>query len=136
VIYSKQHQRLGPREEYRLHEIERIKNSQTLAERFSQLQSLTVDLEYFSPQSTIHASRLKYTANLNHARSVFRFDCLNQECIQGDFDLSADLANAIAARRATVSGELACRGWRSKTTIDRLVCGHVLHYTLTAEYIS
>jgi hypothetical protein len=93
-----------------------------------------VDLAYFGPESLTRSSQLRYTANLPHARSVFRFDCPNPECVQGDFDLSADLANAVAARQTTVSGELVCQGWRSKTTIDKLSCGHVLRYTLTIGY--
>jgi hypothetical protein len=129
-----QHQKLGPRAEYRRHEGERIKNSPTLAERFEQLKSLTVDLAYFSPETRSRSSQVKFTANLVHARSVLRFDCPNPECVEGDFDLSADLANAIASRQTNVAGELVCRGWRSKTTVGTMSCGHVLRYTLTVGY--
>jgi hypothetical protein len=127
-------QKLGPRAEYRRQEGERIKNSATLAERFNQLKSLTVDLAHFGPEHLTRSSQLKYTVNLAHAKSVFRFDCPNQECVQGDFDLSADLANAVAARRTSVSGEVVCQGWRSKTTIDKVCCDHMLRYTLTVGY--
>ena len=51
--------------------------------------------------------------NLKHAKSVFRFDCQNKECIRGDFDLSDVLAEAIAAQRTTAIGELRCKGWRN-----------------------
>ena len=128
------HQKLGPRAEYRRQESERIKNSATLAEKFEQLKSLIVELEYFGPTKLGRTSQVRYTVNLAHAKSVFQFDCPNQECVQGDFDLSADLANAVAARRTTASGEMVCRGWRSKTTIDSMPCGHVLRYKLTVGY--
>jgi len=128
------HQRFGPRAEYRRQESERIKNSATLAERFEQLKSLTVQLSYFTPENLPRPSQLKYTVNLAHARSVFSFDCPNEECVQGDFDLSTDLANAVHARQTTVSGEMVCQGWRSKTTIDRVSCGHILRYKLTIGY--
>jgi len=127
-------QKLGPRAEYRRQEGERIKSSPTLAERFEQLKSLTVDLAYFGPENVSRSSRVKYTVNLAHAKSVFRFDCPNQECVQGDFDLSADLASAVASGQTTVSKEVVCQGWRSKTTIDKVSCGHILRYTFTVGY--
>ena len=128
------HRKLGPRAEYRRQESERVKNSATLAERFQQLKSLTADLAYFGPGSLTRSTRLKYTFNLACAKSVFRFDCPNPECVKGDFDLSADLANAVAAHRSTLSGEVVCQGWRNKTTIDKVPCGHVMRYKLTAGY--
>jgi hypothetical protein len=128
------HHKVGPRAEYRMQESERTKNSATLAEKFEQLKSLTVDLAYFGPESLIRTGQLKYTVNLAHARSVFRFDCPNPECVQGDFDLSADLANAVAAHQTTVTGEAVCRGWRNKAAIDSVLCGHVLRYKLTVGY--
>ena len=128
------HQKLGPRAEYRREEGQRVNNSATLAERFRDLKSLTADLAYFSPQGLTRSSQLRYTVNLTYAKSVFRFDCPNQECVEGDFDLSADLANAVAARQTTVTGEVVCRGWRSKTTIGNVSCGHILRYKLTIGY--
>ena len=127
-------QKFSPRAEYRRQEGERVQNSATLAERFGDLKSLTVDLAFFSPEALNCSSQLKYTVNLAHAKSVFRFDCPNQECVEGDFDLSAELANAIAAHHTTVSGEAVCQGWRSKTAIDTGRCGHILLYKLTAGY--
>jgi hypothetical protein len=113
---------------------ERVRNSATLAERFEQLKSLTVDLAYFGPENLSRSSQVKYTLNLAHAKSVFRFDCPNPECVQGDFDLSAELAKAVAARHSSVSGQMVCQGWRSKTTMDSIACGHVLRYKLTVGY--
>jgi hypothetical protein len=135
VIHSfMHHQKLGPRAEYRRREGERIKSSVSLAERFGQLKSLSAELSYFGPQSLTPTGQLKCTFNLAHAKSVFRFDCPNQECVEGDFDLSSDLAGAVAARHTTLSGKLICQGWRSKTTINTVPCGHVICYKLTAGY--
>ena len=128
------HQKLGPRAEYRRQEGERIRSSPTLAERFNTIKSLSVDLAFFGPDNLVRSSHIKYTVNLAHAKSVFRFDCPNPECVQGDFDLSVNLAAAIAARDTNVTGEVVCRGWRSKTTIDKVTCGHILHYKLTVGY--
>jgi hypothetical protein len=129
-----QHQKVGPRAEYRRQESERVKNSATLAEKFQQLKSLTAELAYFGPGNLGRRSRVKYTFNVACAKSVFRFDCPNPECVEGDFDLSADLADAVAARHTSLSGEVVCQGWRNKTTIDKVPCGHVMRYKLTAGY--
>ena len=105
-----------------------------LADRFQKLKSLTVGLEYFDGEGLTKNSRIKYEVNLAHAKSVFRFNCPNSECIRGDFDLSAELAEAVAHRRTSVSGEIACQGWQSKTTINTVHCRNVLRYTISLGY--
>jgi hypothetical protein len=77
---------------------------------------------------------LKLTFNLDHAKSLVRFDCSNPECIGGDFDLSTVLANAVAGRRKTVTGEAICQGWRNKSTIDLVRCHHILRFKLSLGY--
>jgi hypothetical protein len=128
------HQKTSPRAEYRRQEDQRVKDSVTLADRFAELKSLTVDLEYFHPGDLSRSSQLKYTVNLAHAKSVFRFDCPNHECVEGDFDLSTTLAQTVAARQTSLTGEAICQGWRSKTTIESISCGHILRYKLTVGY--
>ena len=128
------HQRTGARAEYRQQEGQRIKDSNSLADRFGQLKSLRVDLSYFDPEGVTKTSEIKYTVNLVHAKSVFCFNCPNNECVRGDFDLSEQLAQAIAAGETTVTGEMACQGWRSKTTIDTLRCANLLRYKLSLTY--
>jgi len=101
---------------------------------FGKLKSLTVDLEYSDPEGLVKGKRIKYEVNLANAKSVFRFSCPNDECIRGDFDLSAELAKAVAERRKSVSGEKVCQGWRSKTTVDTVHCHNLLRYKLTLGY--
>jgi hypothetical protein len=127
-------QRLGARAEYREQESQRVKDSATLAARFGQLKSLTVDLKYYDPSRVNKNSEVKYEVNLAGAKSVFRFNCPNPECVGGDFDLSEELAEAIAARQTGVSGEKTCEGWRSKTTIETVHCHQVLRYKFTLKY--
>jgi len=127
-------QKFGPRADYRQQESQRIKQSASLSEKFQELRSLTVELAYFTPGGVTRNSQIKYTVNPAHAKSVFRFDCLNGECIRGDFDLSEALARAVATRQATASGEICCQGWLSKTTIDRVHCHNILRYKLRLEY--
>jgi hypothetical protein len=126
--------RFGVRSEYRQAEGLRVKESPTLAAAFSKLKSLSVDLAYFDTDGVTRTNHIKYDVNLANAKSVFRFNCVNGECVRGDFDLSADLAKAIAAKRKTVNGELICQGWRSKATIGRIRCHQILRYTLRLGY--
>lgn len=127
-------QKFTPRADYRRQESQRTQESASLSEKFRELKSLTVELEYFSPEGVARNRQIKYTVNPDHAKSVFRFDCLNDECIRGDFDLSEALAQAVAARRTTATGEMCCQGWLSKTTIDRIHCHNILRYQLRLGY--
>ena len=129
-----QNQRLSPRAEYRQQENQRVNDSANLAEKFHDLKSLTVDLAHFAPVNLAKTSEIKYSVNLAHAKAVFRFNCTNDECVGGDFDLSAALAEAVAAHRTTASGEVICQGWRSKTSIDRTPCNNILRYRLSLGY--
>ena len=126
--------KISPRKEYLLKEQQRVLESPSLTEKFGKLKSLTVDLSYFNPEGVTKNSQVKYTVNLEHAKSVFRFGCHNHECVRGDFDLSQVLAEAVAARRTTVSGEVRCQGWRNRAGIDTVPCHNLLRYKLTLKY--
>jgi hypothetical protein len=126
--------KIGARAEYRQEEGQRIRNSASLADKFQQLKSLTVDLTYYDPEGVTKCSEIKYTVNLNNAKSVFRFDCQNGECIRGDFDLSAELTKAVDAHHVIATGEMCCQGWRSKATIDTVPCHNILRYKLSLGY--
>ena len=127
-------QKFTPRSDYRQEEAKRTAASASLSEKFPELKSLTVEFEYFSPEGITRNSQIKYTVNPDHAKSVFRLDCFNSECVRGDFDLSEALARAVAARDTAVTGEMCCQGWLSKTTIDRIRCQSILRYKLSLEY--
>jgi hypothetical protein len=126
--------KLSPRDEYLLQEKQRVKDSATLLERFQELKALTVQIAYFDAEDRGRRGEMKYTVNVAHAKSVFRVSCPNHECVEGDFDLSTDLANAIMAKHEDVTGELICQGWQSRTTIGRVPCHTILRYTLNLEY--
>ena len=127
-------QTTGPRFEYREHESQRVKDSPSLSDRFRQLKTLAVDLSFYNSEGVTKNSEIRYVPNLANARSVFRFDCPNKGCIRGDFDLTEELATAIAEHRSRVTGELSCQGWQSKTTVDTVHCHNILRYTLNLAY--
>ncbi len=128
------HPKFTPREDYRQQESQRVKASASLAEKYREMKSLTVEFGYFTPEGLSQNRQIKYTVNPDHARSVFRLHCLNSECVGGDFDLSAALNRAVARRQATASGEMSCQGWLSKTSIDKIHCHNVLRYKFSLEY--
>ena len=131
-MYLKKHE--GPRQIYRGEEAQRVKDSPTLAAKFPTLKVLAADLHFTESGRVALNGRIKYKLNLELSKSVFRFDCPNHECVRGDFDLSEELTNAVAARRTLVTGETPCPGWLSKTTIDTVHCRHTLHYRLSLAY--
>ena len=95
---------------------------------------MRAELTYHPPDGSERGSQIKYAVNLDHAKSVFRFDCLNKECICGDFDLSELLAQAVAKRRTTLIGEMHCQGWRNKESIKTVQCRNILRYKLSLAY--
>jgi hypothetical protein len=132
IIMPTQH--VSPRAEYLQEERERVQRSASLAEKFPRLRSLSVTLTYFAPGGLARRSEIKYTCNLAYAKALFCFACPNDECVGGNFDLSEALARAVAEHRELASGEVCCQGWKSKTAIDRIYCGHVLRYQLRLGY--
>jgi hypothetical protein len=128
------HQKTGARAIYRQQEGQRIQESITLADKFKKLKSLKVTLAFFGPEGLSKSSEIKYAVNLSNAKSVFRFNCQNNECIRGDFDLSEELAKAVAAKRKLITGEMCCQGWRDKTSIDTLPCHNILRYKLNLTF--
>jgi hypothetical protein len=125
---------MDARTEYRVRQQQRVSDSVPLSDKFPQLKSLSLDLGHYDSVGLSRSSQMKYTLNLKHARSLFRIDCSNPECVRGDFDLSDQIGHAVAERREDVTGEIRCGGWLSKTTVDQVRCGKILRYRLTLEY--
>jgi hypothetical protein len=126
--------KLGVRAEYRQKQGRRVLAAPTLAQKYGQLKTLTVNIGYYAPQGQTPERQVTYDVNLDHAKSVFRLDCSNDECIRGDHDLTEELAQAIAKHRKTVAGELCCQGWLRKDAIRKAKCHHVLRYKLKLAY--
>src|SRR4051794_36894732 len=91
--------KLNPRMEHRLHQAEIINSSATLAEKYPNLKSLRVDLTYMDSEGGARSGGMKYKVNLEHAKSRFYFNCVQSDCVGGDYDLTEKLAEAIAKKR-------------------------------------
>lgn len=127
-------QKFDPRGDYRRQENQRTEESVSLSEKFRELKSLTVELAYFDADGARRNGEMKCTFDPAKNKSVVRFDCCNHECVGGDFDLSEVLAQAVAQRRKTVTGEMCCQGWLSKSSIHEVRCHHILRYKLRLTY--
>lgn len=125
----------NPRAEYRLSQIQRANQSASLAEKFPKLKSLKVDLCYFEPDGLTRTGELRYTVNVEHAKSVFSFVCPSGECLGGDFDLSDAVAHAVTKRSKTVEGEIRCEGTRFRPKEEAKPCHNMLRYKLTLGYV-
>jgi hypothetical protein len=126
--------RIDVRTEYFQEQQERVRAARTLAEGFPELKTLAALMAYFGPDGETRYTDLKCTFNLGHTKALFLFNCSNPECIGGNFDLSSELAHAVRNRLESATGESRCQGWKSKTAIGRLYCGHLLRYTLNLGY--
>ena len=125
----------NPHVEYRLLQHQRINNSSSLAQKFPRLKTLSVDLNYFDSTGLTRNGGMRHQFNLEHAKSLFYFNCPNGECVGGDFDLTAPLVGAVAGKLKTLTGEARCSGVRhNKERKERLPCQNLLRYTLRLGY--
>jgi len=132
MTYPPRH--VSARNEFRQQAGLRIQASQTLSGKFTTLKSLKVSVTFFSGKGVAKSREMKCQYNLDSAKSVFRFDCPNCECVGGDFELTDVLAAAVVQRRTTVTGELSCKGWRDKDVINTIHCDNKMRYKMSLSY--
>jgi hypothetical protein len=124
----------NPRAEHRQAQRQRVDEAVSLAEKYPQLKTLKVALEFVDHEGMIKTTEMKYSANPEHAKSVLVFVCPIPECCGGDFDLTAKLAEAVTKRRTTVAGEMPCLGSHKRASGQVEPCRSVLRYTLNLVY--
>jgi hypothetical protein len=126
----------NPRAEYRLLQTQRIDASDSLAQKFPKLKSLTVDLEYFDANGLTRTGNMSFKPNLEKAKSLVCFNCPSGECVQGDYDLSEELSRAVSARHTVVTGEMRCQGVRhKKEKKEQVPCRNLLRYKLRLAFV-
>ena len=124
----------NPRAEHRQAQRQRVEEAVRLAEKYPELKTLKVALEFVDREGMTKTTEMKYSANPEHAKSVLVFVCPISECCGGDFDLTAKLAEAVTKRRTKVAGELPCLGSHKKASGLVAPCRSVLRYTLNLAY--
>ena len=127
-------QKTDERGEHRARQTERIAAAPALTDEFPYLTSLSMELGQYDGDGVTRMSQMKQSLNLKNASSILRIHCGNMDCVRGDFDLTSDLAEAAASRRAHATGEIQCQGWRNKSLIEKTRCGRILRYKLILEY--
>jgi hypothetical protein len=127
--------KVNPRTEYRLRRTEQVNNSPSLAEKFPKLKSLRVTIDYFDSTGAARTGGMKYKVNLAHGKSLLSFNCVNFDCVGGDYDLTDELAQAVAAKRTILEGELRCQGTRyNRERKESRPCQSILRYKLSLAY--
>lgn len=124
----------NPRAEHRQAQQQRADNAPSMAEKYPQLKTLKVALEFVNREGMTKTTEMKYSANPEHAKSVLVFGCPNSACWGGDFDLTAKLAEAVTKRRTKVSGEMHCQGSYKDASGQVVSCRSLLRYTLNLVY--
>lgn len=127
--------KISPRAEYRLRRNEEINSSPSLAEKFPKLKTLQVSLNYFDSIGEVRSGGMKYKVNVAQGKSRFCFNCVNADCAGGDFDLSDQLAQAVAKKRKLVEGEARCQGIRhNKERKQDIPCQAILRFKFVLGY--
>jgi hypothetical protein len=126
--------RSNARQEYKLKQRQRFEGAPLMAKEFPRLKGLKVTLSYYDSAGNTKNGEMKCQMNVEHARAMLCFACPAVDCLGGDFDLSAALASAVAARRKTIVGEMHCEGKRGRGGAERVPCRTLLRYTLSLEY--
>jgi hypothetical protein len=124
----------NPRAEHRQAQQQRVAEALKLAEKYPQLKTLKVALEFVDREGMTKTTEMKYSANPEHAKSVLVFGCPNSGCWGGDFDLTAKLAEAVTKRRTKLSGEMHCLGTHKDAAGQVVPCRSLLRYTLNLVY--
>ena len=120
--------------EYRQKARQLVAAAPTLAVRYPHLKSLAVDLTFHNTLIPAYDRRINYVINLANAKSVFYIQCSNDECLRGDFDLTEDLATAVAARQKSIKGERTCSGWSNACQLNKVHCHNILRYVMTLGF--
>jgi hypothetical protein len=130
----KSHPARNARAEHRQAQRQRVDESARLAEKYPHLKSLKGHLVFVDREGMTKTTEIKYSANPEYAKSVLVFTCPFPECVGGDFDLTAELAQAVGKRQTKVAGEMRCLGSHKKASGNVAPCRSVLRYKLSLAY--
>jgi len=127
--------KLNPRVEHRLRRAQQVNESVSLSQAFPGLKTLQVNAEFFDSTGATRTGGMKYKFNLTHGKSLLFFNCVHDNCVGGDYDLTNELATAICEKLLSVAGETRCAGTRhNHARKQSSPCHSILRYKLTLGY--
>lgn len=117
----------GPAIDHKLHSTPR------LHETFPQVRSIAVNL-MISPPDHETEPTLNGRSFGPDSLAFFEFRCKNVECVDGGFDITKPLAEAIASGEPSITGRRVCRGWHSKQRVNEVRCHYELNFRVNINY--
>lgn len=110
-----------------------LATAERLGNKYPQVDTISLSLSMRAPNNEVEPT-LNGRSFGSDARAYFRFKCKNVECVDGGFDLSADIETMVSRRGAEVSGRHVCQGWESRKMIDQRRCLYELNFKALATY--
>ncbi|RIK04519.1 MAG: hypothetical protein DCC49_13350 [Acidobacteria bacterium] len=113
----------------------RERESPLIAELFPAFESVVIEMEFaddwgdMSPRSRV--------LNREDGRDYVHIECPNRECVDGGFDLTGAVHEAIRADLSTAEGQAqSCQGWQDRERIGNHRCLTRLTYRMDIRYVA
>ena len=88
----------------------RRQSSNTLADAYPGLRSLSINLSFASTPGAPNPRRMRLLHSPS-SRAFFEFKCPNWKCELGGYDLGPAVERCVKGKRKTASGTIECQGW-------------------------
>jgi hypothetical protein len=122
------------RKEARQRAFEQGEKSPSIAVAYPRLKALTVNLVYYSREIVSWGHGVIYRANLETTKPTLHFHCPSSLCSGGGFDLSQDLATAVAGHRKSIVRAVKCLGLCELENGKTTPCQSKLHFKMILTY--
>lgn len=110
-----------------------LASAERLGDKYPHVQTLALSLSIRAPNNEQEPT-LNGRSFGADARAYFRFKCKNVECVEGGFDLTADVEAMVDQHLNEVSGRHVCQGWESRALVGQRRCLYELNFKALATY--
>lgn len=100
-----------------------------LLEKLPNLTSLSLAINEVRPDGRTSDAPYIRRVVVEHAAALFEVPCSFSDCKDGGYDITREILDGLASRKANFDGERACRGRCGASK-----CTRVLRYVATATY--
>ena len=100
-----------------------------LAGEIPALQSLSLTLKDVREENGIPGKERTQHVIVERAAALFEIPCAELKCVDGGYDITSDVMNALRRRRDTFEGSTQCRG-----TVGQGACRCTLFFVARAVY--